>query len=161
MSFAQLNLGFFKRLTVQGADANDTILVSQSGSNISVTVNGGSPQTFTGPFGELVIHGKAGDDTILVDRSVSARTLAYGGQGNNNLQVLGSGKNILVTVGDGMDDCQGNGVDTSYWVDEDGLDTVRSSSLEQASGCIHRIAKFYANFSKNWIAVHLCSKSIQ
>ena len=145
---ATLDMGCFKRLTVQGTDANDTILVSQSGSDISVTVNGGSQQIFAGPFGELVIHGKGGDDTIIVDHSVSARALAYGGQGNNILQMLGSGKNTIVTVGDGMDFCQGNGIDTRYWVDEDGVDTVQSSGLEQSSSCIHRIAKFYGNISK-------------
>ena len=148
VSLATLDLGCFKRLTVQGTDANDTILVSQSGSDISVTVNGGSQQIFAGPFGELMIRGKGGDDTIVVNRSVSVRTLAYGGQGNNNLQILGSGKNTIVAVGDGMDFCQGNGIDTSYWVDEDGVDTVQSSSLEQFSSCIHRIAKFYGNISK-------------
>ena len=140
-------LGTLNQLDIIGTSSNDSILVSQSGSTITIVSNGNTQQV-TGAFGEILVNGGDGDDTITVDSSVNINTLLYGGAGNNTISSLGSGQNAIVTVGNGgVDTVQGNGVSTNYWVDTN--DVVNATSGEIAAGMVHRIVAFYQPFTND------------
>ena len=140
---------YFTELQISGTSGNDHIVVSQSNDTIIVTANGQTPVHSVGPFGDIQVKGGNGNDTIIIDSSVSVRNRLYGEVGNDALNAFGSGKNILVTIGSGNDTCVGNGIDTSYWTDQSGVDTVHASRNEILAGRVHRVSSFYGGVTKN------------
>jgi len=149
VSVTTRNQAFFRELIVNGTAANDHILVSQDGDTFSVTANGGAPIDRAGPFGLILVRGKDGDDRLIVDGTVAVRANVYCGKGNDTAWALGTNKNTIVAVGEGRDVCVGNGINTSYWVDQNGVDRVHASAAEWARGGIHRIARFHQLWSQD------------
>src|SRR5207237_1347744 len=120
------------------------VTISQSGSTLTIIANG---QTYTRPtsFGAIKISGLAGDDTLTVDSSVQIAARIYGGDGNNTLRALGSGKMTIVSLGTGTNTLTGNGINTSYWANT--ADTVNASAAETALAAVNRINQFYQPFT--------------
>jgi len=134
----------FTQLNIAGTSSDDSILVTQSGSVITITANG---QTYTqsGDFGDIVIHGLDGNDSITVSPTVTDATLIYGGNGNDTINALGLGKMTIVTIGNGTNTVTGNGINTSYWVNPN--DIVHASAFEIAQLNVNRVGNFYQPFS--------------
>lgn len=136
----------FTQLNITGTSGDDSIMVSQSGTRITIVANG---QTYTqlGTFGDIVLHGLDGNDTLVIDPSVTTPTLVYGGDGNDTIRALGAGKMTVVTIGNGTNTITGNGVNTSYWVNP--ADTVNASAAEIASNSVNVVTNFYQPFSSD------------
>jgi Ca2+-binding RTX toxin-like protein len=83
-------------MIVYGTAGNDTIVFSPVGNagDIAVSLNGVSLGTGH-PTGRLIAYGGGGDDDIQVAGSISVPAWLYGGDGNNVL-VGGAGDNVLV-----------------------------------------------------------------
>ncbi|MGB7157954.1 MAG: ankyrin repeat domain-containing protein, partial [Tepidisphaeraceae bacterium] len=73
------------RQTINGTTGNDTILITGTGLDIAITVNGVA-QTIDAGADELLIDGLAGDDAIIVDAAVTKRILITGSGGNDTIQ---------------------------------------------------------------------------
>lgn len=139
-------LGTMNQLDIVGTSSNDSILVTQSGTTLTIVANGRTIK-FTGAIDEIMIDGVTGGDTITVDSSVIINTLVYSGKGGSNtITDLGRGWNVIVTVGNSAaDKVRGNGVNTSYWAD--GNDALTYTTAEYAAGGVHRITDYYQPFS--------------
>lgn len=144
VSVTQKNMTSFTELDITGTPGNDSILVTQSGSTITITADG-TTQQVTGTFGDIAIWGGDGNDTITVDSSVTEAALVYGGNGNNVLTDSTRGKATIVSYGGGADIDTGNFINTSFWVDNS--DTVNASAAEIAAGRVHRISGFYQPYT--------------
>jgi hypothetical protein len=82
-------------LVVGGTPGNDTIVFSPVGNagDIAVSLNGVSLGTFH-PTGRLIAYGGAGDDDIQVAGSITLPAWLFGGDGNDRLKG-GNGNNVL------------------------------------------------------------------
>jgi hypothetical protein len=138
------NMTSFTELVIEGTTGNDSIVVSQSGGVLNIVANGQS-YTETNTFGDMKIYGDGGNDTITVNSSVNIATLIYGGNGNDVIQNLTTGKATIVTIGSGINTVTGNGINTSFWVNTG--DKVNASAAEIALGGVNRVASFYQPFS--------------
>ncbi|HVX84351.1 MAG TPA: carbohydrate-binding protein [Phycisphaerae bacterium] len=146
----------FNQLNITGTSGNDSIEVSQSGNTIYVKANG-STTSYSGPFGTIMVKGGDGNDTIQIDSSVNIATLIYGGNGANTLKNFTSGKATIVAIGNGYDVVQGNGFNTSYWVDPS--DSVNASSAEWNAGRVHQVSSFWNGVSTSLSGQNLSDPS--
>jgi hypothetical protein len=138
-------MGNLERLVITGTSGNDSIVVSQSGTTITIVANGTTDHV-TGNFGEVAIYGVAGNDIITVQSSVSVSSLLYGGNGNDVITAGGSGQSYIVTIGtSGVHAMYGNGINTAYWGTN--ADIINASAKEIAGGDVHRVASFYGGVS--------------
>jgi hypothetical protein len=136
----------FNQLTITGTSGNDSIVVSQSGSTITIVANG---QTYTqqGSFAQISITAAAGNDYISINSSVNLETLIYTGAGTDTVLAKANAKQSLVAIGGGTDTLTGNGINTSFWADT--ADVVNASSAETSTGKVHNVSAFYQPFSSN------------
>lgn len=146
----------FNQLNIAGTSSNDSIYVSQSGATLYVNING-QTSSYTSSYGDLVIHGRAGNDTITVDSSVWVPTLVYADTGSDTIKNLTHGKATIVAIGNGYDSVQGNGVNTSFWVDPG--DSVNASSAEWNTGRVHQVSSFYGGVSTQLLGQNLADPS--
>ncbi len=105
----------FNQLNIFGSSSNDSIYVSEAGNTITVTADG-TTKSFAGQYGNIVIKSNGGNDTITVDPSVSIDTLVYGGTGNSVIKNRTQAMATVVTLGGGTNFVQGNGFNSSLWV---------------------------------------------
>jgi hypothetical protein len=152
-------VGGLNELVVTGTAANDTITVSQSGVTISIAANGLPAVQRVGPFARIQVFGKNGDDSLTTDVSVAVPTELYADNGADTLVARGSAKAILMAIGGGPDTLTGNGINTSFWGDEVGFDTINASSAERAAQRVHRISTFYQPFTTNPASVDYVTKN--
>jgi hypothetical protein len=145
-TFSTANETSFTELDITGTTGNDNIVVTQSGNTLTIVANGNTT-TETGTYGDIKIFGVNGNDTITVQSSVNIATLIYGGDGNDVINNLTTGKATIVTIGNGTNTVTGNGVNTSYWVNPG--DTVHASAAEIALGGVNKVGSFYENVSRN------------
>jgi len=131
----------YTELTITGTAANDTITVDDDGSDLVVTANGHS-STHPRTCAVIVVNAGDGEDTVTVTAAVSARSILRGGRDDDVLTALGSGRHQLVALGGGRDELTGNGHDSSYWCDPEGIDTVNASARERLWRRVHRIEGF-------------------
>src|SRR5205807_2163136 len=134
-------------------------LVSQSGDTLTIAANGQS-QSVTGTFGDIVLHAGAGDDVLPVDSSVVIQTYLYGDTGSNQYFAQGSARMPIVAIGGEADTLTGNGINTSYWADQAGVDTINASSAEINGGMVHRVASFYQPWTTNTASPDYISKQL-
>ncbi|HVS70624.1 MAG TPA: carbohydrate-binding protein [Phycisphaerae bacterium] len=146
----------FNQLNITGTSGNDSIEVSQSGNTIYVKANG-QTNAYTGPFGTIMVKGGDGNDTIQIDSSVNIAALIYGGNGSNILKNFTTGKATIVSIGNGYDSVQGNGANTSYWVDPG--DSVNASTTEWNAGDVHQVASFWGGVSTSLSGQNLSDPS--
>jgi hypothetical protein len=98
-----------RTLVVQGTPGNDTIVFNTGGSTagtVQVLVNDLPPGTFS-PTGRLIAYGGAGDDDIQVAGGLTLPAWLYGGDGNDRLK--GGGGNNVLLGGAGDDQLIGGG----------------------------------------------------
>lgn len=144
---AQQDRGDLTRLVLTGTGGDDTIIVSKSGTTLTIQGNG-IVNNVTGNFGEIAIYGGNGNDTITVQSSVDITALLYGGAGNNTLTAGGLAQSYVVTIGsNSLDALTGNGINTAFWADP--TDAIRASAAETAGGDVHRVGSFYQPFTTN------------
>jgi Ca2+-binding RTX toxin-like protein len=111
-------------LYVYGTAGNDTILVTQSGGVVLVTINGTSYGPFT-PTGKVKVFAGDGNDSVTVHSSVALPAEIHGDGGNDTLQ-SGSGGDLL-DGGAGNDSLvAGSGADTL--LGGDGNDTLQAGA---------------------------------
>jgi hypothetical protein len=146
----------FNQLNVTAGSKNDTVLVTQSGSTVTVNVNGVS-NSYSGTFGDIVVKAGSGNDSITIDSSVTTDTLLYGGSGTDTLKNLTQGNATIVSIGDGFATIQGNGKNTAYWVDSG--DSVSASSTETSAGDVHRVSGFWGGISTSLAGQNLADPS--
>ncbi len=156
---AVVSMTTYQRLIINGSSANDNITVSSANGILTVT-NGAYSQQYTGVYGDIVIHGGDGNDVITVQGSVNIATLLYGDAGNDTILASGSGYNIIVTIGGGNDTVTGNGINTSFWVDQAGTDVVNASATEIAAGHVHQVASFYQPYTTDVTSSQYVSKEL-
>jgi hypothetical protein len=131
--------GNLTRLTITGTSGNDSIVVTQSGTTLTIIANG-TTSTVTGAIGELAIYGGDGNDTITVQSNVTIPSLVYGGAGTNTLTDLASVKSFIVTIGAGINTLTGDAL-TSFWANPG--DAITGGMATN----VHRVAGFYQPFS--------------
>ncbi len=146
VTFSIRNETSFNELVITGTSGNDSIAVTQSGGVLNIVANG-QTTTYDNTFGDLKIYGANGNDTIVVNSSVNIATLIYGGDGNDTIYNLTTGKATIVTIGNGVNNVTGNGVNTAYWVNN--ADTVHASSAETALKGVNRVGGFFQGVSRN------------
>jgi len=134
-------------LDITGSTGNDTILVTQSGSTLSITANGRVTTYGASSIGELAIWGGDGNDTITVDSSVTLNTRIYGGAGSDTLTDRTTGRATIVAIGGGADTLTGNGTNTSFWFDS--TDTANTTTADVSAGRVHRVSSFYQPYTTN------------
>jgi hypothetical protein len=86
-----------RSLVVTGTPGNDKILFNPgagNGSTVKAVVNDVAPGTFS-PTGRLIAYGGAGDDDIQVAGGITLPAWLYGGDGNDRLKG-GGGNNVLL-----------------------------------------------------------------
>lgn len=149
----------YQRLTITGSDGDDNITISKSNGVLTVT-NGNYTETFSGNYGDIVVHGANGNDIITIQSSVNIATLLYGDAGNDTIKALGTGYNIVTTIGGGNDVVTGNGINTSFWADQAGTDTVNASSTEIAAGRVHQVTNFYQPWTTNTSSTDYITKEL-
>ena len=137
-------------LLVLGTVGSDDILLSQTGSGITMMASGFS-QSFTGSFASVVVYGFDGADSIRLDNTVFASGFVYAGDGDDMVYESGSGSATLnggagddriVSIGGGSDTVYGNDGLDSTWLDANDF-LVDLSSDEAVIGANHRIQSFY------------------
>lgn len=108
-------------LTIPGTPDDDTVEVAMNGTDIEVTVNGGTPMTFAESDVDMMkIRGHAGEDEITVDTDVAVFARIRGGRGDDTITgsdtestLRGGRGNDDITGGDGDDEIHGgHGTDT-------------------------------------------------
>ncbi len=129
----------FNQLNIMGSSSNDSIYVSESANIITVTADG-QKSSYSGAYGDIVIKSDGGNDTITVDPSVSINTLIYGGSGNSVIKNQTQATATIVTIGGGINTIEGNGFNSSFWVNP--TDHVTATSTEQAAGDLHIVSSF-------------------
>src|SRR5438309_1695461 len=72
-------------LTVTGTDKNDSVFVSVSGAELTVSFNKQSFTFSTADVTEIDIDGGRGNDQIWVDDAVTANAAIHGGDGNDRI----------------------------------------------------------------------------
>ena len=149
----------FTELDITGTTSNDSIVVSQSNGILNIIANG-QTYNYTNTFGDLKIFGVNGNDTITVNSSVNIATLIYGGNGNDIINNLTTGKATIVTIGNGTNTVTGNGINTSYWVNP--TDTVNATAAEIALGGVNHVSNFYQPFTTaaNYIPRSLAGQNL-
>jgi hypothetical protein len=98
-----------RTLVLTGTPGNDKILFNPGGGTgtlVKVLVNDVAPGTFS-PTGRLIAYGGAGDDDIQVAGGVTLPAWLYGGDGNDRLK--GGGGNNVLLGGAGDDQLLGGG----------------------------------------------------
>ena len=146
----------FNQLNIVAGSSNDTINVTQSGSTITVNVNGVS-NSYSGSFGDIVVKAGSGTDSITIDSSVTSATLLYGGTGTDTLKDFSAANATIVSIGGGFATVQGNGINTAYWTDS--TDTVNASSSEIAGGDVHKVSGFWGGVSTSLSGQNLTDPS--
>ena len=150
-------MGSLERLVITATTAHDSIVVSESGSTITIVGNG-TTSTVTGSFGEIAVYTLAGNDTVTVQSSVNISSLLYGGNGNDTLTAGGSAQSYIVTVGSsGVHTLTGNGINTAFWGTTS--DVINASSTEIAGGDVHRVSSFYNGVSTTLAGQNLTDPS--
>jgi hypothetical protein len=139
-------------LVIQGTSGGDSIVISQSGTTLTVTTPAGS-QAIAGQFAGIAVYGFGGGDTIRADSTVGsglsmvvyesgtvANTISDAGMDSAYLYA-GSGNDTLIAIGGGTDAIYGgSGVD-SIWADS--ADTlVNTTAAETTAQSIHVISAF-------------------
>lgn len=111
---------YTNELVITSLAGSDTIAVSQSGSDLSIVING---QTFTrtSPAAGLFIYNRGGADTITIDASVSVQT-------------------TITSIGDGISTITSGITSLNAWID--------TTDQFSGSGIAHRIAAFAGGVSK-------------
>jgi len=142
-------------LLVLGTTGSDDILLSQTGSGMTVTSSGFS-QDFAGNFTSVLVYGFDGADTIRLDHTVSAASVVYAGDGDDMVFESGSGSATLnggagvdriVSIGGGSDTVYGDEGLDSMWLD--GNDVLSDlSSAEAAVGAGHVVGSFYQPYDE-------------
>ena len=91
-----------KALAIGGTLGDDTILFNPGGSggSVQVKLNGVSQGTFS-PTGHLIAYGQDGNDDIQVAGGISLPTMLFGGKGDDRLK--GGAVNNILVGGDGDD----------------------------------------------------------
>jgi hypothetical protein len=135
------------QLDIVGTSGNDSIVVTQSGTTLSITANGTTTTRDVSGCQELAIWGGDGGDTITVDSSVTLATLIYGGAGHDTITDGASGRATIVAIGGGSDTLTGNGSNTSFWFDS--TDTANVTAADRAAGRVHSVTAFYQPFTSN------------
>ena len=95
-----------KMLAVGGTTANDTIVFNPGGRGVKVLLNGKTLGIFQ-PTSRIVAFGQEGDDNIQLAGSLKLAAWLYGGQGNDRLR--GGAGNDLLFGGLGSDQLLGGG----------------------------------------------------
>ena len=129
---------------VSGTGDADTISVSTSGNQVTVTVNpdNGPQQTFSfnaSSFDKLLIYSGPGNDTIDIDWDVSEELVVRGGPGadiidasgsNNDVSIFGGSSNDTVTGGDGDDRLEGGIGADRYFVEGGSLGSAADTVID-------------------------------
>jgi hypothetical protein len=121
-------------LVIQGA-GNDTISVSPgkvSGAFV-VTVDHGSPQTFTGITGRILVFDLAGSNNIALSSSVKLPALIVVGNGNNT--VVGGAGNDTLVAGSGSNKLDGGG-GTNTLIESGNTDFTLVGGTSKVSGSL-------------------------
>jgi Ca2+-binding RTX toxin-like protein len=116
------------RTTINGTAGADVVIVSGSGDDITVTLNGVA-QTVADSVDELVMDLGSGDDKMVADATISVRVFCTGSGGDDTLQGGGSADELSgangkdrVLGGDGFDYLLG-GANKDYLNGQNGNDT--------------------------------------
>lgn len=111
---------YTNELVITSLAGSDTIAVSQSGSDLSIVING---QTFTrtSPAAGLFIYNRGGADTITIDASVDVQT-------------------TITCIGDGVSSITSGISSLNAWID--------TTDQFTGSGVSHRIGSFAGGVSK-------------
>jgi Ca2+-binding RTX toxin-like protein len=109
-------------LMIEGGNANDVAIVSQSRSTISVRFNGERERFDAGEVESIEFRGGTGNDRLSVNSKVTVPVLAYGGSGNDKLdggsgddRLFGENGNDSLTGSEGNDFLIGNDGDDKLW----------------------------------------------
>lgn len=149
------NTGSGLVLRVLGTNGNDTIVVSQTSSSVSVT--GSLTYSYNAAVSAIELYGFDGDDILRTTYSATAVAHLYGGAGNDTIYENGQGRgysygeagdDLIVSVGGGQDTVLGGNGTDSFWIDssDTSSDVV---AAETSSGAVHRIASFYQPYTSN------------
>jgi Ca2+-binding RTX toxin-like protein len=106
-------------LRIDGTTANDTISVGQSGTTLSISVNGAVRTASTAGLSKIYLYGLDGDDTLSVAKSVTIDAVLVGGRGFDRLHA-GSGRDQLFG-GDGTDAADYSDVTVANYVSLDNV----------------------------------------
>lgn len=120
-----LNVGPYAadRLYNDTTDDGESVSVSASGSNLTVTINGVSQTILYSPNVDVIlIDGGLGNDSITIGSSVQADVIIYGGAGNDTIQYSGTGSATI--YGDEGDDVITGGGQADLIYGGPGADTI-------------------------------------
>jgi hypothetical protein len=134
-----------KELDIAGSSVNDTIVVSQSGNQLTVNADGVVTTYLVSDYNQIMIHGNEGDDTITVNAGVTLNCNIYGDAGADTLTNAAYGRSTIVAIGGGSDTVTGNGFSTMFWIDS--TDVSNASVTEIAAGLVHTVDAFYQPFT--------------
>ncbi|HYO09460.1 MAG TPA: calcium-binding protein [Tepidisphaeraceae bacterium] len=93
------------KLTVAGTDGADAVSVAKSGNSLIVTVDGGTPATFSGAISSILLKGNGGDDLLTITDALTLKASLQGGNGNDTLR--GGGGSDSLDGGAGNDRLDG------------------------------------------------------
>ncbi len=122
------------------ANANvDFVEVSESDSELKILTTDGIC-SIPKPYDELVLYGSVGDDVITIKPSVQIPTKIYPGDGNDVVEHQSQATSTVVALGHGVDQINGNEINTRFWIDPD--DVHNASTQEIESNKLHIVHNF-------------------
>jgi hypothetical protein len=154
---------------VLGTAGTDTIILSESGTSITVATSTGN-QAFAGPYVGIAVYGFGGGDTIRLDHTIAASitSVVYGGAGGNTISdagpdtaylFAGSGNDTLISIGGGADHLSGGAGLDSFWYDTS--DTVTGvTAAETAAQSIHAVTAFVQPTSTSAITLEIDGQAL-
>lgn len=154
-------------LVILSTAGSDSVTVSQSGAQVTVTTAQGST-SYAGAFAGIALYGFGGDDVLRFTYSTTSPHVIYGGDGNDqifdNAQGMGwdygvAGNDLIATVGGGSNTVSGGTGLVSFWVDSsDAITDV--SSAETAAKSVHTISQFYQPYTQDTSSASYVSLNI-
>ncbi len=138
LSNRQIKIG--STLTVTGTDGNDQVSLSQTGSKLSVTVNG-TTKSYTGVKAVLV-HARGGQDSLEVARGVTAKVALLGGSGDDTIRNHATGNFVLGNSGNDKIENFGKGGVVHGGFGNDHLKNFGESTVSMGSFGADKIENF-------------------